>query len=386
MSQVQANFEFEDDEYQSVVIPCTPKKKIGEVIDSFKNKVKNDIEIKDYLFFNKKKEINPESTISDFQKVSKSIITITVRKRTKITKCPDCVANTCFVEIVNYGLHFYGCPNKHDIIKTFDQYEDSQYINYDRVKCDKCKNTKAEVKEMHKCLTCSKKNKASYYICNKCLNSHNKQGDKQQHKTIEYDNKNYFCLDGSEYSSFCETCKIDLCKICEKKHANHKIIKYDDITPKIKERQRELTEIKRKIEDSKACINQILKIIDNAYDILDNYYKICNDILDKYDSYNSTLRNYHIIQNINFLEKSNKEIIKHLDYLIKEDDCKDTYFGKCGILIDIYYKERKNYAGENIIDDDIPQRKEVFQSESNNNIQKSSKEKKNGRSIINKPQ
>jgi len=54
-------------------------------------------------------------TISDFQKISKSIITITVRKRTKITKCPDCVANTSLLEIENYGLHYYGCKNHPDI-------------------------------------------------------------------------------------------------------------------------------------------------------------------------------------------------------------------------------------------------------------------------------
>jgi len=291
--------------------------------------------------------------------------------------CPECNQNI-MMDINKFKINLFDCKNLHKVDNILlNEFEKTQMINLSYIICDICKTqNKSNAAAFFLCYTCNIK------LCSTCKENHD-----NSHNIINYDKANYNCSKHNKpFTSYCKTCKIDLCKICEKKHANHKIIKYDDITPKIKERQRELKEIKRKIEDSKACINQILKIIDNAYDILDNYYKICNDILDKYDSYNSTLRNYHIIQNINFLEKSNKEIIKHLDYLIKEDDCKDTYFGKCGILIDIYYKERKNYAEENIIDDDIPQRKEVFQSESNNNIQTSSKEKKNGRSISNKPQ
>ena len=119
----------------------------------------------------------------------------------------------------------------------------------------------------------------------------------------------------------------------------------------------------------------------DAYDTLENYYNICNDMLYNYDSFNKELRNYHTIQNINFLETSNKEVIEDLNYLIKNDNSKETYSKQCEILINIFFKERKNYAGENI---DKPQKTEVIQSESNNNNQKSSKEKKNGRSLSNK--
>ena len=125
-------------------------------------------------------------------------------------------------------------------------------------------------------------------------------------------------------------------------------------------------------------------MINDAYETLENYYKICNDILDKYDSYNKTYKNYHIIQNINFLERSNKRVLEDLEFITKVDVSKNTYLEKCRVLFDIYHKERKNYAGENIIYDDKPQKKEIIQSENNNNNQKSSKEKKNGRSLSNK--
>ena len=381
MSQAQVNFEFEDEKYKCINIPSDPKIKMDKLIDQFKNKVK--LDPKDYIFSSKNEEINRESTIADLQQILGNTINISVRKRTKFTKCPDC-NNTCFLKIENYGLHFSGCKNHPYIIKTFDDYEDSQKINYNKVRCAKCRKNRIEVNEMYKCLTCSKKNKdASLYICNTCLLSHNKKGEKQ-HKVIKYDDKNYYCFDGYEYTAYCQTCKRNLCKICLNQHLKDEIIKYDDIAPKIEERQKELEEIKKKLEDAKSSIENLLKMINDAYETLENYYKISNDILDKYVSYNRTYRNYHIIQNINFLEKSNKEVLKHLDYLIEGDNSKDSYLEKCKVLFDIYHKERKNYAGENIIYDDKPQKKEIIQSENNNNNQKSSKEKKNGRSLSNK--
>ena len=80
--------------------------------------------------------------------------------------------------------------------------------------------------------------------------------------------------------------------------------------------------------------------------------------MEKYETYNIKSKNYHIIQNINFLETSNKEITEYLNYLIKEDNSKESFFNKCKLLIDIYYKERKNYAGKNIKENNNPQKKE----------------------------
>ena len=374
MSTVYANFEFLDEEYKDIVIQCTPKKKMSEVIDLFKNQVKSEKELKDYLFYYKKEEINPESKVSDFEK-SKTIINISVRKKSKIIKCPQCVANTCFLKIENFGLHFYGCPNDHDIIKTFSQYKDSQILNYGEIKCDKNFETRDKVKEMYKCLTCSSKNNASYYICDKCLKA---SEEEKQHKTINYDFKNYICLDNCAFSSYCRDCKKDLCSFCEKQHKKHDIFKYDDIENKIKKRKEELEEIKTKIKHSKSSINQLVKTIENAYTILESYYDICKDIVEKYETYNIKSKNYHIIQNINFLETSNKEITEYLNYLIKEDNSKESFFNKCKLLIDIYYKERKNYADKNIKKNNNPQKKE-----DNINNQNSIQDKKNGRSINN---
>jgi hypothetical protein len=320
-----------------------------EVIEIFGNKTKEVIDIKDYLFYHRDKIINPELTISDYQKQLKSnSIIISVRKRTKIIKCPDCLYNTCSLEIENYGLHFYGCKYGHDIIKMLDDYEDSQKINYRKIKCYICKKSNVEVKEIYKCLDCSKEceYKDSIYLCGECMERHRHSDEFKGHKSIKYEDKNYICLDGYEYSSYCLTCKIDLCKICKEKHKNHNIIKYDDITPKIKERKRELEEIKVKINESKSIISQLMKMIDNASEILDKYYIICKDIVDKYDSYNTKLRNYHIINTINSLEKSNKVVIEDLDKLLKMENTPERYLNTFGVLFDIYLKERSNFIGK----------------------------------------
>ena len=198
--QVSVNFEFVDENYKSVVFQCSPTEKMDKVIDQFKNKIKSDKDPREYLFYNKNSVINTELTISDLQKINGNNINIAVRKRTKFTKCPDCVANTSLLEIENYGLHYYGCKNHPDIKrKTFDEYEDSQKINYNRIKCAHCRKTRIQVLEMYKCLTCTKNNinkDASFYICNTCLDSHKQK----KHIAVKYDDKNYYCLDGCKYS------------------------------------------------------------------------------------------------------------------------------------------------------------------------------------------
>ena len=367
MNPVQVLFQFEEGGYSPIIIQCTSDMKMNVVIDSFKNKVNADginIEFNDYSFYFNDNIINLDSKLSRFQ--LKSILS--VRKRSKLTKCPDCEGNTCFLKIENYGLNYYGCPYNHKFVKTFAQYEDSQKINYGQIKCGKCSKTRKEVKEMYKCLTCSKKFQRSCYFCDECDALFAKDNSGEKHKTIKYDDKNYICLDGCDYSSYCSTCKKDLCEICEKGHKNkkHDIIKYDSITPKIKLIKRELEELKGKIAESKSHIEQILRMIEDASSALDKYYIICMDIVGKYESYNTRLRNFHIINNINFIEKSNKIVMENLNELLKGENSKKDYLNKCDILFDIFYKERGNYIGSNTKDNNNPPKIEVrVQNEKN---------------------
>ena len=151
MELVNVAFKIEEGGYEPFIIPSSSDVKIGEVIDKYKNKIK-DVDFKDYEFYFNDKIINKDLKVSHFQLISANskgplIIIISVRKRSNITKCPDCCTNTCFLKIENFRLSYSGCPYNHKSIKSFAQYEDSQKINYEGIKCDKCSKTLKEVKE-----------------------------------------------------------------------------------------------------------------------------------------------------------------------------------------------------------------------------------------------
>ena len=380
MEPVQVLFQFEERGYAPIIIQSTSDVKMSEVIDKFKNKA-SDKNFKDYEFYFNDKIIIQDLKLSHFQLGEKSsnnplIIIISVRKRSFITKCPNCLANTCFLKIENFGLNFSGCPYNHKSTKTFSQYENSQKINYSEIKCDKCSKSLKEVKEMFKCLTCSNQIQLSYYFCDECnakFREKHLEFSKVKHDIIKYEDKNYYCLDGCEYSFYCLNCECDLCEICEKTHnKKHNIIKYDSITPKIKSIKRELEKIKLKIDESKSHIEQILRMIEDASQTLDNYYIICMDIVGKCELYNTKLKNYHVISNLNSLEKSNQVVLNNLNELLKGDNSKKDYLSKCDILFDIFYKERGNLTGNNGKDNN------------NNNSQKIEVRTQNDRNYINR--
>ena len=338
MEPVQVLFQFEERGYAPIIIQSTSDVKMSEVIDKFKNKA-SDKNFKDYEFYFNDKIIIQDLKLSHFQLGEKSsnnplIIIISVRKRSFITKCPNCLANTCFLKIENFGLNFSGCPYNHKSTKTFSQYENSQKINYSEINCQKCSKTLKEVKELFKCLTCSKKFQRSCYFCYECHAKFVEKNSKVKHDLIKYEDKNYYCLDGCEYSFYCLNCECDLCEICEKTHnKKHNIIKYDSITPKIKSIKRELEKIKLKIDESKSHIEQILRMIEDASQTLDNYYIICMDIVGKCELYNTKLKNYHVISNLNFLEKSNQEVLNNLKEFLTGDNSKTDYLRKCDNII-----------------------------------------------------
>ena len=373
MESVQVIFQFEEGGYAPINIQSSPNSKMSEVIEKFKNKAYQ-LNFDNYEFYFNDKIVNQNFKLSHFRS---TIIIIYVRKRSLFTKCPDCEANTCFVKIEDYGLNFWGCPYGHRCTKTFSRYEESQKINYGLIVCDRCQKTRKEVKEMFKCLTCSKNFQRSCYFCSECnaqFEEKSKDNKGVKHNVIKYDDKNYYCLDGSEYSSYCITCETDLCEKCEIIHKNekHTTMKYDKISPKIESLKNVLKKIKVKIEESKAHIEQILKMIEGASSTLDKYYAICMDIIGKCESYNMKLKNFHIIKNLEYLENSNKIVLEDLNEFMKGDNSKNDYLRKCEKLFDIFYKERGNFNNAIKIDSSTQGNK--------NNLNKSSKvDSKNGK-------
>ena len=335
---------------QQIIIQSKFEDKLSTVIDKFAQKLY--VEPKDFFYYYAKKEItNKDLTIMKLLNYSKNVqhIEIGIKKRTKIIKCPICACNNCILHLDNYRLNFSECCHGHSESKLFEEYEDTQRINYQKIKCDnQCGRTqKDSLEDFHKCLKCSNLAGYAIYYCNQCNDNH-------KHKTIKYDEKYYYCTEHSaEYVSYCVNCvdnknnNINLCENCEKKHKGHEIKKFDTIIPDVKEIKKKLEKINEKIDELKIIVRVIKNKMDDAVKIVEKYYEIANDMINKYETFNSKLKNYQVLLSINYLSKTNKEIIKDIDNVIKGNKNKEDWKKKCNKLIDIIEGDRSVYKNEN---------------------------------------
>ena len=108
-------------------------------------------------------------------------------------------------------------------------------------------------------------------------------------------------------------------------------------------------------------------MIEEAVDVLDDYYNIAMDLIEKYETYNTQLRNFHVISNINSLAESNKKVFEDLDQILIGDRSKEDYLNRCEALIDIYISNKKNYLGGDVIESKRTANNS-FQEEINNSI------------------
>ena len=338
-----------------IIIQSKFEDKISTVIDKFAQKLY--VEPKDFFYFYAGKEItNKDLTIIKLLNYTKTVpyMEICIVRRTKMTKCPLCTCNNCILQLINYRLNFSECCNNHSESKLFEEYEDTQRINYQKIKCDnQCGRTqKDSLEDFHKCLKCSNLAGYAIYYCNQCNSTH-------KHKTIKYDEKHYYCTEHSaEYVSYCVNCvdnkniNKNLCEICEKEHKGHKIKKFDTMIPDVKEIKKKLEKINDKIDDLKTIVRIIKNKLDASVKIVEKYYEISKDMISKYESFNSKLKNYQVLLSINYLSVSNKEIIKDIDNVIKGNKSKEDWKKKCNILIDIIEGDRSEYKNENFNNDE----------------------------------
>ena len=116
--------------------------KTSQVLEKFKNKISVPLDLNDYLFYYNGQEINKDQTMTQLKgSANSSIIIIKAKKRTKIMKCPECISNSCYIQIINYGLKFSQCPYNQCIDKIFGDYEKSQKIDFEKIKCDSCRKS-----------------------------------------------------------------------------------------------------------------------------------------------------------------------------------------------------------------------------------------------------
>ena len=324
-------------EKRTTVIQCSIKEEMKKIFERFAQKLYSNAN--DFDFFYEDIKVDEDSTIFKLtDNENQREIVITAEKKVKIIKCPDCICNDAIINIGNYQITFSNCKYNHIVNKIYDNYKDSQKIDISQIKCNNTKcgiNQKEFPADFYKCLKCTQLAGRTRYICSRCNQTHDKK-----HKTIKYDEKNYFCEKHfNKLISYCNQCKVDLCETCEKEHKSHKITKYDSINLNVKSIRDDIDKIKEKISDLSHIIEDMKDSLDGAMKIFNQYYEIAEDIIGKYELYNSKLKNHRILKSIDNLNKSNKNINEVLNEILHEKDIKI----KINNLINIYNGDRLNY-------------------------------------------
>ena len=196
----------------------------------------------------------------------------------------------------------------------FNEFFDFQKIDESKIICDKCmgvdKNKKSEVNNnlFYKCLICN------INLCPLCKDKHDKM-----HLIINYDFKNYICIEhGERYISRCKDCMKDLCDNCryDDKH-NSSYHKVSFIYELIKIKENLMKELRIKIDDLTKKISKKTTIINNAIKNYEEYYNVVNNIINSFERKNM---NFYILNNINNIIEYNKKIIKDIDKILNEKD------------------------------------------------------------------
>ena len=235
--------------------------------------------------------------------------------------CPKCKNLTKLI-INEDKLSLYCDKNHYYSDLTIDEYINSQNEE-PLIKCDICKNNNYYYNKFYIC-------SCGINICPLCRHSH----DNICHSNINYFNRFYQCFKHSKmFSSYCLTCKTNLCVECEGEHIKHKLNYYKEIIPNLKK----LNEIKKELKDFENNINlfkkDLLKLdglfsdfIININKNVDGYFKLNENMLICLEF----LYNYETIKNITDfrIKKFNKNMINILN--------EQNYKNKLKILLDIY--------------------------------------------------
>ena len=243
------------------------------------------------------------------------------------------------------------------------------------ITCQTCnkKSKNNYFEQFYKCLKCSDGiNNSSTYYCSQHYKTHGHAVD----QTVKYDEKCYYCSEHClKLESYCINCDTNLCRQCEN-HKNHKIESFGEMMSKIhiNDIKDSLTQIKEKIISLRAIVNKIKEMVDGAYEIIEKYYEIGQDILQKYEKYNTELKNYQVIKTLEYLAASNVTVMKDLDDLIKGNTENKDWEKKCSQLINIYKKDRTIFeSGKNRNSITPSESDEISSQQSDNGL-----EKKNG--------
>ena len=177
------------------IIQCNLNDKIEDVFKKYEIKTGKDIS-QLYFLYNgntiKNGNLNLNEIINEEDK-RRNIMNIVVNEnddtiikednliKSKEILCPDCNEDI-LINFNEYKINLFNCKNNHQRNNILlDKYDNN--IDISKIECNNCKiNNKSNTykNEFYRCNTCK------INICPLCKSNHN-----NNHKTINYDNKNY---------------------------------------------------------------------------------------------------------------------------------------------------------------------------------------------------
>jgi len=326
-------------------IQCQKNDKMKDIIEKFLFKIKKKGNNLYYLYnvnkINKELTFHEQANEFDKTRFKMNIIVVNNSKDISGVKeiiskdiiCPKCKENL-FIEIKNFKINLYGCKNNHEINDIIlNKYEETQKIDLSNIICDICKkNNKrnSHNNEFYICNTCDKN------ICPLCKSIHD-----ENHKLIDYDDKNYICKNHYEpFNKYCKKCNKDICIICENEHIEHDIYDFRNLLFDKKDLLKLMEDLKKSIDKFKFKINIIKEIFDKTISIMDIYFKININFI---NNYNINKRCNHKLQNLKNLKDNNEKLINDIHKMLNNDKISEIY----KFAFNNFYNDKgEKYIGE----------------------------------------
>ena len=313
------SIEFNYNEYIREV-HCDYFETIRSVCKRYAKKSNLDVNALGFIYLGKELnyELNFAQTAADIDKNRKIMTVFVVDKyldefnvsKAREIICPECF-DSALLEIKKFNINIYDCQNGHQAGNfLLDEIEESQLIDLTQIKCEICKIYSRGYtyrNQFYRCNTCKKN------LCPICELRHDKT-----HRIINYDRKNYVCQEHNKsYHSYCKNCKINMCVLCEKNHEKHHIIYLHKMIKKDKD---DLIKFARKLReavntfsrDVKMIINRLNLVKENMKSFFELYYNIIYN-------YEEERINYEILKNLDQV-RNNHEILELLESINNEND------------------------------------------------------------------